>query len=82
MNIVKSMAYIKYKNNNILQGVCNHIEKLGSNFYPQHVINILISLAILGYEGEHVNNLIKVCDIKVFKIIVSIYMLFVSINLI
>ncbi|XP_034187274.1 FAST kinase domain-containing protein 4 isoform X1 [Osmia lignaria lignaria] len=59
MNIVKSMAYIKHKNNNILQSVCNCIDKLGANCYPRHIITILISLAILGYEGEHVNNLIK-----------------------
>lgn len=61
ISIVRSMSGVRYKNNVFLDRVCQNIIKSPHKYNIKKMANILLSLASLGYESVHVNEILEVC---------------------
>ncbi|XP_068972402.1 FAST kinase domain-containing protein 4 [Bombus flavifrons] len=59
ISLLKSMAFIRYKNNVFLDHLCSDIIKLKKKYSHTQIANILHSFATLGYHSQYVNDIIE-----------------------
>lgn len=71
--MLKSMAFVRYKNNVFLNNLCDDIIKSDTKYSTSQITNILQSFATLGYHSQSVNDIIEVCTIRNLKTVVFIY---------
>lgn len=73
MSLLKSMAFIRYKNNVFLNQLCDDIIKSKIKYSNTQIASILQSFATLGYHSQYVNDIIEVCTIRNLKTVIFIY---------
>lgn len=73
ISLLKSMAFVRYKNNVFLDQLCSDIIKLEKKCSHTQIANILHSFATLGYHSRYVNDIIEVCIIRNLKTVIFIY---------
>jgi len=63
-SIIKSLGFLYYKNENVLNAFCDTLLKESINYTLQDYSSILQTFAILQYKSERLNPFIKVCNKK------------------
>ena len=66
---MKSLAFVRYKNNIFLDQICDDIINFKNKYSIEQIASILQSFASLGYNSESVNKIIQVRYIRKFKFI-------------